>query len=290
VDEAPGFVDLAAGDLRLKPKSPLIDKGAAAPNVPSTADALGRSRLVDGDGVASAAADLGAFEYQAAPPAAVIAAPAKVVAGQPFTLDGSGSSDSDGGDKVVAWSWKFLTDASKASGSKVTHTFAVPGTHVVELTVTDTTGRTGTAVVSIAAIAPAHDSGGGPAKPGGSGTAGGATDRGTTGGATGTTEPPADHAAPVLADLTVRPARPRAGRAATTRFSVSEHAAVVARLKRRGAGGWKTVKTVHRTLDGGTYSLRVARRLRRGAYEVVVRATDYAGNRATPVRRAFTAR
>jgi hypothetical protein len=272
----PGFVDIAAGDLRLKPGSPLIDKGLAMPFVASTADALGESRIVDGDGAASAAADLGAFEYQASPPAASIAAPAKVVAGQPFTLDGSGSSDPDGGDQIASWSWKFLNDGSKASGAKVTHTFAIPGTYVVELTVTDSTGRTDTALATVNAIAPAHDGGGG-TEPGGA----------TSG---GTTQPAADDDAPVIAGATVRPARPRAGRAATARFSVSEHAAVVARLKRRSGGHWKTVKTVRRTLDGGTHSLRVARRLRRGAHKVVLRATDGAGNRGTRARVAFRAR
>lgn len=60
----PGFVDLAAGDLRLRPDSPLVDAGRTDPldlDEPAT-DIAGAARIADGDGDGAATRDLGAWE------------------------------------------------------------------------------------------------------------------------------------------------------------------------------------------------------------------------------------
>jgi hypothetical protein len=64
----PGFADRAAGDLRLRADSPLIDRGGTT--VPAGAlDAAGAPRVVDSDGDGTATVDIGAYERPApAPP------------------------------------------------------------------------------------------------------------------------------------------------------------------------------------------------------------------------------
>lgn len=66
----PRFRDPAAGDFSLLPDSPLIDAGSPDPPVAGepTTDLAGNPRVVDGDGDATAIADIGAFEYVPSPP------------------------------------------------------------------------------------------------------------------------------------------------------------------------------------------------------------------------------
>src|SRR3954469_1747277 len=65
---APGFVDLAAGDYRLAPDSPLRDAGDPAPaGGLADTDLAGNPRSVDGNGDGIATPDIGALEFQ--PPA-----------------------------------------------------------------------------------------------------------------------------------------------------------------------------------------------------------------------------
>lgn len=58
------FVDRAAGDFRLLVDSPLVDAGSTSPGAGETADALGQTRVVDGDGNGTAKVDIGGAEYQ----------------------------------------------------------------------------------------------------------------------------------------------------------------------------------------------------------------------------------
>lgn len=56
------------------------------------------------------------------------------------TFDGSGSSDADG--SIIRYDWEF-GDGTTASGITAGHTYGVPGTYIVILTVTDDDGDTG---------------------------------------------------------------------------------------------------------------------------------------------------
>jgi len=57
----PGFASPATSDYRLTPGSPLVDKGDPAPGGPPQ-DRDGTARVVDGDAVAGARRDMGAYE------------------------------------------------------------------------------------------------------------------------------------------------------------------------------------------------------------------------------------
>ncbi|WP_299451305.1 PKD domain-containing protein, partial [uncultured Serinicoccus sp.] len=59
------------------------------------------------------------------------------------------SSDPDGGDSVVAWSWDFGDGSPAASGESVSHTYAEAGVYTVELTVTDEEGATGSVTYEV---------------------------------------------------------------------------------------------------------------------------------------------
>ena len=65
--------------------------------------------------------------------------------------DGTGSTDPDG--TVSAWAWNF-GDGQTGTGSTVSHHYAVAGTYVVSLTVTDNRGGTNTITQSVVAVAP----------------------------------------------------------------------------------------------------------------------------------------
>ena len=81
------------------------------------------------------------------------AAPASC-AGLSCSIDGSGSTDPDGG--ITGYSWDFGDGTTPVTGSFATHTYAAAGTYTITLTVTDTSGATNTAqqVVTVAPQAP----------------------------------------------------------------------------------------------------------------------------------------
>ena len=69
------------------------------------------------------------------------------VAGLSAAFDGSASSDPDG--PIASYAWTF-GDGSGGSGIAPTHTYAVPGTYPVTLTVTDTGGAVGSRTTGVA--------------------------------------------------------------------------------------------------------------------------------------------
>ena len=83
---------------------------------------------------------------QAAPTAAASATPGTGPAPLVVTLDGTGSSDSDG--TIVSYEWD-LGDGNTATGPTVSHVYGTPGTYVATLTVTDDDGLTAQSQVAI---------------------------------------------------------------------------------------------------------------------------------------------
>lgn len=83
------------------------------------------------------------------PPVADVTGPQRVIVGQTFTLDGSGSTPG-GGEQIVSYAWD-LGDGAAAAGSTVQHLYAAPGFYNVTLTVTNDRGASDTTSVQIRA-------------------------------------------------------------------------------------------------------------------------------------------
>lgn len=75
-------------------------------------------------------------------PIAIIDAPSTGNPTVPITFDGSDSYDPDG--SIVAYDWDFGDNTPHSSAVSVNHTYALEGSYVVTLTVTDDDGYTGT--------------------------------------------------------------------------------------------------------------------------------------------------
>jgi PKD repeat protein len=97
--------------------------------------------------------DVPDIEDNTAPTAIFTASPDTGQVGTQFTFDASLSSDPDGADQTqtLTYTWTF-GDGETATGEIVTHTYALPGTYVVRLSVRDiyngSTDATRTLVVS----------------------------------------------------------------------------------------------------------------------------------------------
>ncbi len=268
----PGFLNDTSPDLRLAHDSPLVDAGDPAyPVIPILLafDVRGQPRKRDGDGVAPAVVDIGAYEYQRQPPSAQAAfAPAAPMVGETVSLGASGSEDVDG--EQLAYQWAF-DDGGTANGELAQHAFATPGDHAATVTVTDPTGLSANATVTIPVQAP----------PGG-----------------GT---PAVDPAPVLSRLRLVPSRFRVARRSRAtrrrggtqiRFTLSEAARVELRIQRRRRGHW--VRAGRFALKGaaGANRRRWSGRLKRrplpaGRYRLVASARDPAGQRSARARARF---
>jgi hypothetical protein len=84
----------------------------------------------------------------AAAPVVVIDAPDAAQTGQPVAFDGARTTDPDG--QLMAYSWAIDGQVLDVENPWLSVAFAHPGTHVVALTATDTTGASATAAHPVA--------------------------------------------------------------------------------------------------------------------------------------------
>jgi hypothetical protein len=279
-DRPPRFVDGIGTDFRLRWDSELRDLGRTTPGAGLT-DLAGAPRVVDGDGRAGAAPDLGAFEYQRSPPALLDLSvyPPVVTVGTPawFAVSATDADPLEAASLLFSWSFD---DGSQSEGGGLAKAFATPGVHIATVTVRDPSLTQVQAQVALTVN---------PAPPAG---------------------PPAkgavkDTTAPIITDLSVsrritsgsaRPALVTRKRG-QVRFTVSENATLVLRFDRRVGKKWKRVAgTVRVKVNKGARGLRFVgaigkvTRLRPSRYRLVAVATDAAGNRSKARRASFTLR
>jgi hypothetical protein len=273
----PRFVDPAAGDLRLRFNSPLVDAGDPAALTSGKLDRDGNPRIVDG-GHGSARVDMGALEYQhGAPTVSAQATPTAAGTAQPIGFSAT-AADPDPGE-AVSVTWNF-DDGTSAPGSTVAHAFATAGTHTATAVATDASGLTASASVTVSVTA--------------SSPAGGGSTAGAITSATGSTA-----VAPLVTGLRLspssfhaRPAKPsssgkRVRSGSKLSFTLSQPAAVTVTVQR--AKGRKWIRVGSFTLKRGagttkvTFDGRVARKaLRRGSYRMRVVARNQAGLTSKP--------
>ncbi|MFT3798207.1 PKD domain-containing protein [Microbacterium sp.] len=89
----------------------------------------------------------------AAPNVAPTAAFTSSVADLTVSVDGSGSTDSDG--TVASYSWNWGDQSAEGSGATASHVYSEAGTYSVTLTVTDDDGATNAVTNSVTVTAPA---------------------------------------------------------------------------------------------------------------------------------------
>ncbi len=148
IDTDPQFVDASSGDYHLFARSEAIDAGGPCDTICQAGfDLDGLIPPIDGDGDGTATRDMGAYEYGHRVPAASSSTIPSTTVRSPAPFDGRGSSDPDDGDRLT-YAWSF-DDGASANSAVTTHAFSTPGVHRATLTVTDSSGLTGTSYVEI---------------------------------------------------------------------------------------------------------------------------------------------
>jgi hypothetical protein len=145
--------------LQTPPASHVLLSSATAQNPTFMPDVIGNyiATLITNNGTLNSNPSSVTVMVVDAQPIAVPKGPATVNTGTKVTLDGSGSSDSNGAQ--LTYSWSFMTvpqnsmaTLSGATGSMPTFTADVPGMYVVQLIVNDGIQNSAPATVSITAI------------------------------------------------------------------------------------------------------------------------------------------
>jgi large repetitive protein len=93
------------------------------------------------------------LRHERAPIAGIAVEPQVTRVGAPVRFMGSGTPDPDSGDTIAGYDWEF-GDGARTRGVTVSHAFTTAGAHGVTLTVTDSSGRTGSVRVPVVALAP----------------------------------------------------------------------------------------------------------------------------------------
>ena len=106
-------------------------------------------RVSDSSGQIATATHL--VEVDEVPTAEFSFSPSTATAGSAVAFNSSASSDADG--SISAYEWNF-GDGGSASGVAPEHTFSVPGTYPVKLTVTDSSGREAASTHSVTVVGP----------------------------------------------------------------------------------------------------------------------------------------
>ena len=83
-----------------------------------------------------------------APVAVITFSPGSPVRNTDVFFDASGSTASPGA-TITSWNWNFGDGNSSTSGPTTSHKFTAAGDYTVRLTVTDSTGRTGTTTIKV---------------------------------------------------------------------------------------------------------------------------------------------
>src|SRR5205085_906236 len=132
-----------------------------SPTAPTSFTSAGtytmRVRVTDSDGataVALATVTVDPASTTDQPPVASFTVPNVVVAGQPTTLDASGSADPDG--TIAQYAWDFNNDGNYTAPSNsatVSHTFPSAGQVTVGLRVTDNSGSTDATTAKLNVVA-----------------------------------------------------------------------------------------------------------------------------------------
>jgi hypothetical protein len=220
----------------------------------------------------------GALTTPAAAPVAALRFVASSQPGGPTTMDAGASSDADG--LITSYDWDTDGDGTfdRATGEPTTTTTARKGT-VLRVRVTDEDGLTSVAEKAVDVEPPAP---GDPPAPGG---------------------PPApDTSRPKLSGISLAATRVRKGKAAKLRLRLSEAARVEVKLERLRSGRRvhkkcvrprsapkrarkctrrKGLGVVARKQGTGSLTLKIPTRgLTKDRYELLITATDAAGNRA----------
>jgi chitodextrinase len=140
------FVNFATRDLRPAWDSPIVDAGGSTSQAGGE-DIDGGTRIVDGNNDGTDTVDIGALEYQAAPPSGAITAPSTGTVGQALSFSHS-MVDPDPTNSIASVLWSF-GDGSTSTLNAPAHAYAAAGTYDVTLSATNQAGSIGTATARI---------------------------------------------------------------------------------------------------------------------------------------------